>query len=243
MSTTLSTTQMVAQLQRNFPIGMGNVECIDFLNKGFRRINQMSKGGFIWQLKQGQITLPAGAQVANALPSDFDAGKTAIVFGTTSTPTKTIIPYRTPQEFVNEQHFPGTAQIGFFSAWTFVPVFTLTAPTSYGWKAIFAPDDAFPLGLGGIVLPLFYHAVSFQPFGVGATTYFPTPDEFDSFIVDLAEAEARRVYGAAGWEKVQGQATQALAEMIDTYRTDRQNLAGLADQVMQVQEKQAERAK
>lgn len=216
---------------------------MDFLNEGFRRIDQMSKGGFIWQLKLGSVVLPAGAQVAVALPADFDAGKKAILYGAaTVTPTRTVIPFKSPQEFVNQQHFSGQA-IGAFSAWTFYPNFTLTAPTSYGYTIKLAPDDAFPLAGGGVTLPLYYHAVNFQPFTSAANVYYPTPDQFDSLIVDLAEAELGRIYRVSGWDALQGRALQDIGNMIDSYRTDRFDLAGLADQAMQAQERATERAK
>lgn len=243
MSTTLSTTQMVAQLQRKFPLNISTTEAMERLNEAFRKINQMSKGGFIWQLKQSAITLPAGAQVANALPADFDPGKKAIIYGDgTVTPTKTEIPYLPYVEAVKQQHFPNQ-KIGGFACWTFKPNFTLTAPTSYGWTAVFFPSDAFPLAAGGVTLPIIYHAVNFQPFAAAANVYFPTPDQFDSLIIDLAEAELSRIYGRSGWDKIAAQATQAIQEMIDTYRTDRYDLAGIADQMLQSQEKQTERAK
>lgn len=243
MSTSLTTTMMVARLQRKFGQGLSATDAMDYLNEGFRKITQMSKGGFIWQLKQGTVALPAGPQVANALPGDFDPGKSAIVYGDgTVTPTKTMIPWKPYQEAVNQQHFQAP-QIGAFSCWTFKPNFTLAPPTNYGWTAVFFPDTAFPLALGGVTLPIVYHAVDFGPFPIGTNVFFPTPNQFDSLIIDLAEAELTRVYGRAGWEKLAGQATAAVQEIIDTYRTDRYDLAGLADQVMQANEKQAERAR
>ena len=101
---------------------------------------------------------------------------------------------------------------------------------------------AYPLP-GAVTLDFFYHSVAFPPFTVGPAVYFPTPDQFDSFIIDLAEAELARVYKVSGFEKVAGAATAALAEMIDNYRTDRFDLAGLMDETMQAQEKGAERAR
>lgn len=234
---------MVARLQRKFGSGIGSADAIDFLNEAFRKINQMQKGGFIWQLKQGTVVLPAGVQAANALPTDFDAGKKALVYGDgTITPTRTIIPWKPYLEALNQEHFPNQ-KVGNFSCWSFKPNFTLTAPTSYGWTAVFFPSDAFPLATGGVTLPIIYHALNFQPFAVGTNIYFPTPDQFDSLICDLAEAELRRVYGRAGWETLAAQATAAVNELIDTYRSDRYDLAGLADEMLQANEKAAERAK
>jgi hypothetical protein len=241
MSTSLSTTQMVARLQRKFSMGISNNDAMDFLNEAFRKIDQMSQGGFVWQLKTATITIPAGAQVANPLPADFDPGKTAILRGGVGSPTLTGIPFKKWQEFVNQQHFQNIA-IGNFACWTVTPVFTLTAPTSYAYNLALAPDTAFPLA-APIGLPLIYHALNFQPFAVAGNVYFPTPDQFDSTILDLAEAELKRVYSMSGWEQLAAQATTAVQAMIDTYRSDRYDLAGLTDQAAQAQEKAAERAR
>lgn len=235
---------MVAKLQQKFPIGILSAQWMDFINEAFRKIDQTAKGGFIWQLRTANIVEPAGAQTAVSLPADFDPGKTAVLYGpATGSPTSTLIPYKTPQEFVNEQHFTGLG-VGIFSAWTFYPNFSwaanFTAP-SYLWTIKMAPDTAFPLLPGGITLRLYYHAVNLGQFISAPNSYFPTPDQFDSLILDLAEAEARREYGASGWEKLAAAATQSLNEIIDTYRTDRYDLAGVSDIVAQAQEKQAER--
>lgn len=241
MSTTLTTQQLVAKLQRKFPLGISSTDAMDFLNEAFRRVNQMSKGGFAWQLKGSTINIPAGPAVPTTLPNDYDPGKKAIIWGISGTPTKTEIPYKSYAEIVNEQHYPAQ-QLAAFSAWTQVPQFTLSAPTSYQWLISLYPADAFPLA-NPAVLGLVYHAVSFPPFPVSATVYFPTPDQFDSFICDLAEAELARVYNRSGWDKLEARAMQGLSEMVDSYRTDKLDLASLGDQVMTAQEKQVERSR
>ncbi len=242
MSTTLSTNAMVALLQRKTGIGLSASDSMDRLNEAFRRVGQMSKGGFIWQLKQTTLAIPAGAIVPVALPADFDPGKSAFLFGNgVTTPTATLIPYKSPVEFANEQHFQ-TGTIGNFSSWTFKPNFTLAAPTSYGWSLLLAPNEAYPLP-GIVNLGFFYHAVNFPAFAAANNVYFPTPDQFDSMIVDLAVAEVRNIYGMARSNDEYQMAYQAIAEIIDTYRTDRYDLAGLTDQVAQAQEKQVEKDK
>ena len=240
MSTTLSTNAMVTKLQQKFPIGIQSAQWLDFLNEAFRKINQAQKGGFTWQVKKTTILIPAGAQGNVALPADFDPGKTAFLFGNAMPgATSTLIPYSTLTDFITDQNF-ATQGIGFFSSWTFLPNFVIAAPTSYGWYIRLSPDTAFPLPVGGVTLGFWYHAVNFAPLAAAANAFFPTPDQFDSLIMDLAEAEARRTYGAAGWDKIAAAATQTMNELIDTYRTDRYNLAGLSDQVLQAQEKQVE---
>lgn len=242
MSTTLSTNAMITRLKYKTALGLTDAAALDYLNEAFRKVNQMSKGGFIWQLKRTTVTIAAGAQVATALPIDFDSGKSAFLYGAaTVTPTDTLIPYKTPGEFANEQNFQTTG-IGAFSSWTFYPNFTFGPPTAYNWTLRLAPDAAFPL-VAPLVLGFYYHAVNFAPFAQGNNVYFPTPDQFDSMIVDLAIAEVRNVYRMSGGQEELGLAMQAIAEVIDTYRTDRYNLAGISDQMAQAQEKQFEGSK
>jgi hypothetical protein len=238
VSTTLSMTAMVARLQRKTGLGLGSSDCVDFLNEAFRKVNQMSKGGFIWQLKTTNLVFGPGATTI-AAPSDFDAGKTAVLRGDgVVTPLYTIIPYRSWKEFVNEAHFQ-TTQPGSFSCWTFSPNFT--APLTYGWTIQLGPPTA--AALVGMTLPFVYHAVNFPPVALGPANYFPTPDQFDSMIVDLAIAEVRNIYRMSGEQSEVEQAVTAISQVIDTYRTDRIDLAGLSDQMAQAQEKQTVKAK
>jgi hypothetical protein len=237
VSTTLSINAMVTKLQRKTGLGLSANDCIDFLNEAFRKVNQMSKGGFIWQLKTATIAVPA-IEAPIALPSDFDPGKTAVLQGDgTTTFTNTLIPYVPMKDWVKEQNYRAVGQ-GYFSAWTFYPNFTY--PTTYAYLMKLAPSSSF-----GNPATLFfsYHANNFAPITAGANNYFPTPDQFDSMIVDLAIAEVRNVYRASGDQTEIEQAVAAIAQLIDTYRTDRYDLAGLSDQAAQLQEKQTEKAK
>lgn len=242
MSNTLSTQAMCTRLRRKFPIGLSDSDAMDFLNEAFRKINQTQKAGYVWQVKTATLTAPAGAATDIALPTDFDPGKSAWLRAQTTSvaPTRTIIPYKPFQEFYMQEHF-GTTAIGTFSAWSFRPILT-AAPASYSWVMNLRPSDAFPL-VNPVVFDLTYHSVNYSTLTVGAANYYPTPDQFDSLIIDLAEAEYARIYGRAGWERIQEQALRAIVELIDTYRTDRYDLSGLSDLMMQAQERQADKTK
>jgi hypothetical protein len=233
---------MVTLLQGRVPIGLSAINALAYLNEAFRKLDQLSKGGFIWQLKQANLAL--GLNLTVPAPADFDPGKSAWLRGNTPyTPTNTIIPYKPWSEFSTMQHFQTTTP-GSFDCWTFVPNFRLTpAPTSYAWTILLAPDGAIVTTPPGPVLPFVYHSVNFAPFLSAANVYFPTPDQFDSMILDLAEAEAKRIYNLSGWDRLAQQANQAIMEIIDTYRTDRYDLAGLFDESMQSKEKQTEKDK
>lgn len=230
MSTTLTTTEMVTLVQSKTKIGLPNQEAMDRLNEAFRYINQGSKGGFIWQFKAATLTWPASTNLV-AAPADFDPGKEAVLRGNgTNTPTTTIIPYLQMKDWVNEQHY----QTSFWSSWTVYP----TLPTwtiALGGPPIVGITPSFSL-------PFYYHAVSFPPLAIGPV-YFPTPDQFDSLIVDLAVAEVRSIYRLSGADPLWQKTMASINNIIDTYRTDRYDLAGVTDNVAQAQEKQAEKAK
>ena len=241
MSQTLSTTAMVTRVQRKTGIGLPNQDCMDFLNEAFRAIDQMSKGGFIWQLRTANLTVPF-VEALVPLPSDFDAGKTALLRGTgTSTPVQTVIPYKPMKEFVNQSHFQTTG-VGVFAVWTMQPNFSV--PTNYAWNMKLGPSAAFGTGLGPPwTLPFWYHAVNLAPFAIGTGNYFPTPDQFDSLIVDLAVAELAQIHRLSDSQGLRAKAMEGIASLIDTYRTDRYDLAGLTDNAMQSQEKSTEKSK
>ena len=83
-----------------------------------------------------------------------------------------------------------------------------------------------------------YHTdVSGGEYADSASVYFPTPNSFDNLIIELAEAEARRIYGLAGWDIIQKRAESAIVNLLDSYRSTKNVLAGLTDQQKQVSEK------
>jgi hypothetical protein len=159
--------------------------------------------------------------------------------GVPASPVSTIIPYLPMKDFANEVHYK-TTKTGYFSSWTFMPSFTI--PTNYAYVMRLGPPEAFN-GATQYSLAFYYHAVNFAPIALGANNYFPTPDQFDSMIVDLAIAEIRNVYRLSNTEQEYQLAMQSIADAVDTYRTDRYDLAGLTDQMAQSQEKQLEKAK
>jgi len=242
MSNTLSTTTMVARLQRKFPIGLSTSDAMDFLNEAYRKLNQTSKGGYIWQVRTTTLTHPAGAMQEIAMPADFDPGKSAWLRAqsTAVSPTLTTIPYKAYQEFYLQENFTSMG-IGHISAWSFRPIVT-AAPDSYAWVMNFKPASAFPLA-ADLDFYFTYHTATFTPVTMDPAHYFPTPGQFDSLIIDLAEAEYSRIYGRAGWEKIQQQAMQGIMEIIDTYRTDRYDLAGVSDLAIQMQERTSDKTK
>ena len=240
MSTTLSMAAMVTLLQRKTGLGLAQADCVDRLNEAFRKINQSSKGGFIWQVQEAPISVGASSNVVITMPTNFDPGKTAVLRGDgVVTPTNTVIPYQPAKDWANATHYQTTAP-GFFSAWTFVPNFSGSPPTTYPYIMLLGPNGAFGTP---VTLTLIYHAVNYAAVPYGTNYYFPTPDQFDSLIVDLAWAEVARIYRQSDAATIKQEAMQGVMELIDTYRTDRYDLAGITDEIAQKQEKGAEGAK
>lgn len=231
---------MVTQLKKRVPVGMSDAAALFYVNEAFRKLNQFQKGGFIWQVKTASRTF-AGGQVETDAPDDFDPGKTAVLISSSGVPvTGFPIPYLPWKDFVLQTNFQVIEPSG-FSAWTYRPSFSFTAPTSYKWKLVIGPAEALPFPVVSVAMTLTYHAVSFPTFASAANVYFPTPDQFDSLIVDLAVAQAKQDYNLSNFDRIAQQANQGIAEIIDTYRSERYDLAGFFDVKAQAQEKEAER--
>ena len=139
------------------------------------------------------------------------------------------------------------APAGLVSCWTFYTNFTVGAgPTftpKYSYRGKIYPNSAKPtVTTGAFTFNFAYHTdvssveFAFTPTAT-APNYFPTPNSFDTLIIELAEAEVRRIYGLAGWEIIQKRAESAIMNLLDSYRSTKNVLAGLQDQQKQVQER------
>ena len=53
----------------------------------------------------------------------------------------------------------------------------------------------------------------------GASTYFPTPDEFDDLIVDMADARIRQIYNMTRWAEMLQLSQAQVVKMLDQYRS------------------------
>ena len=112
-------------------------------------------------------------------------------------------------------------------------------PTALIYTAVLYPTSAKPTAASGqLSFSFLYHAgAASAEYINGATTYFPTPNVFDNLLIELAEAEARRIYGLAGWEIIQKRAESAIMSLLDSYRSTKSVIAGLVDQQKQTNEK------
>jgi hypothetical protein len=121
------------------------------------------------------------------------------------------------------------------SCWAFNTSFTVGPPPVYTYTGHLFPVDAITQN---VEFRFYYHAdVASAELTSSATAFFPTPNIFDSLMIELAEAEARRIYGLAGWEAIQKRAESAIMSLLDSYRSTKNSLGGLVDQQKQTNEK------
>ena len=225
----LTTSQMVSDLQRRIPIGLSSTTCIDRLNEAYRWVCQ--RGPMIWLLKETTVTatvlvtLPASPpEIYFTLPTDLDTGRPAYL--STASPSVEI-PYKPYDQGVRNQVFT-TVVPGMYSVWSIV-----------GTKGILFPVDAYSSGTA--VLPIVYHTKPGAALTTGSST-FPSPDAFDTTLVELAESEIRRIYSMAGWDIVQKRAQESAQLLAVAYHSTKATMAGLADQQATTQESQLAKA-
>lgn len=257
MSNLLSVSQMVTQCQARVPIGLTSAYWVTKLNEAYRWISQ--KGNYIWDVQAYSVTVNVGADSFDIPDGSFagvpacDPGKPMYLagpsgaVGTFPVPMNSTIHYKPWDEALDQQYAEVIAPPGLFSCWTFYTNFTVGAgPTftpKYSYKGKLYPSSAKPTVVtGAFTFTFAYHTdVSGVEFASTATAtapnYFPTPNSFDTLIIELAEAEVRRIYGLAGWEIIQKRAESAIMNLLDSYRSTKNVLAGLQDQQKQVQER------
>lgn len=250
MSNLLPISFMVAECQARVPIGLSSSFWTKKLNEAYRWISQ--KGNFIWDVKLSYVTVNA-TQNYFPIPSDCDPGKPMYLAGPyygVSAQTGNMlstIPYRPWDETLDQQFAEVTAPPGLFSCWTFHTNFSIgAAPTytpTFAYRGMLYPASAIPtVATGAFQFNLAYHTdvsgieYSATP-SASIPNYFPTPNSFDTLLIELAEAEVRRIYGLAGWDIIQKRAESAIVNLLDAYRSTKNVLSGLTDQQKQAGEK------
>lgn len=234
----VTTTDMVADLKQRLPMGLSSTYCMLKLNQAYQWIEQ--QGAFVWNITRDQVTLSALSTVMDT-PNDMDTGKpwslypfVGIVPGAEPA-ISAEIPYLPMDEMANQQIFHVSAQVGIFYCHTLV-----NSGGNYQFRL--APNDAVNITTSYFMV--WYHKVNgaiTTPLTVGAST-FPPPPAFDQLIVDLAEAEIRRTYSLSGWSDNLAKAQASTQLVLDKYRSPKRDLAGLAEQGKEVQEKQLNQA-
>ncbi len=230
MSKTLTIDQMAVQLQGRLPMNLTTSYCIQELNKAWRWIEQ--QGAFAWNLIVATPKMVASTTTIT-LPSDLDLGKPVYIYAPPYL-NYMHIPYKPYDEWVLQQQFVMTQFPGLFACWTYYQ-------TSVGVAnavATFVPVSAAPVIDSNY--NVVYHHIVGRPIVSGQ--YFPTPDAFDDTIVDLAEAEIRRIYHLIRWDTAQTKAQSSAKLMLDAYRSDKKDLRGLMLGAMENQEASLQRS-
>jgi hypothetical protein len=129
------------------------------------------------------------------------------------------------------------AQRGNYSCWTY----SVNLAGDEPYMGHMFPESSHPLGLDNSPF-IVYHRMTMTPLSETGATYFPTPPEFDELLVSLAEAEGRRRYGVAGWEKIQTRSQASIQNLLKTYITDKHTQFGLENTARHAQESQAAKA-
>lgn len=246
MSNLQTLTQMATECATRVPIGLSSAFWVKKLNEAYRWISQ--KGNYVWDIKVSlttQVTLldPYGF----TLPSDCDPGKPMYLSGPQSGALAqtgnmyTLIPFKPWDDSLEQQFAEVVAPPGMYSCWSYYANFSYTpsfptAPT-YAYKAILYPTSAKPTVTTGAFTFIFAYHTDVNSTEYTGSSYFPTPNSFDNLLIELAEAEVRRIYGLAGWEIIQKRAESAIMNLLDSYRSTKNVLAGLQDQQKQVSEK------
>ena len=222
MSTTLDTSTMVAQLGQRLPLGYSSGFLNDKLNQAFRYIDQ--QGNFVWQLALSTPTVLTGTNFFT-IPSTIDYGKPMMVAGPVSGvggsanyPSIQWLPFDKAYQ-LHMGEIGGGAAPGNYSGWTNVKT-----------NAILFPSAAAP-NIGNFSMVLIGHSYT-VPLAYGAGIFFPTPDCFDDVIVDLAEAEVRRIYSLPQCEYIMQRAQSGLSRFVDLYRSTKDIMSGLMEEKM-----------
>ena len=259
MSNLLSVSQMVTECQSRVPIGLSSAFWVKKLNEAYRWISQ--KGNYIWDVQNTYVTVNATQgwfDIPNgSIPGQpaCDPGKPmylagpyySVTYPGTAGVINSTIPYKPWDESLDQQFAEVDAPPGLFSCWTFSTFFSVGLGPyflpSYSYRGYLYPASARPTSATGAFMFNFaYHTdVSNVEFAATPTltapNYFPTPNCFDNLLIELAEAEARRIYGLSGFEMIQRRAESAIVNLLDSYRSTKNVLAGLTDQQKQVSEK------
>lgn len=240
MSNLLSTSAMTAECQTRVPIGLSTTFWMKKLNEAYRWICQ--KGHFVWEMRRQEITIPAGA-TSFQLPATMDPGKPMYLGGpydfglNPESSILSILPLVPAEDALDQQLSEAAATPGLFSCWSLIMGTSLTAPPALAYFAALRPWSAVNTS-DALSFQFHFHAdASSTELTVGADKYFPTPNVFDNLLIELAEAEVRRIYGLAGWEIIQKRAESTIMVLLDKYRSSKSTVVGLSDQQKQTSER------
>ncbi len=215
----MTIADMGIELRTRVPIGLTTTFCDRRLNDAYQWTCQ--RAAMNWLLSSASVTVNASGTFT--LPATADLGKPMYLSGTATVGGLMEIPYKPYDVALKNQHYGTTITKGMYSVWTF------NATTGYVF-----PVEAWPTVTH--TLSLVFHAVPGA--AITGAAKFPSPEAFDSMLVDLAESETKRIYNIAGWDIIQKRGQDSVLAMVDQYRSTKNAVAGMADQAKQTQETQ-----
>lgn len=251
MSQTLTTADMVADLQQRIPMGLDSNYCMAQINKAMRWIEQ--QGAFTWNVAYSDITVRQGTFWVDPadMPDQFDSGKPCTIYGQTFSSVYgshgAEIPYVAPDRLALHELYHVRLPRGVFSVFTVV--------TNLGTVTLGPATDAYPDEVPFLLMApssalhttedcayhFVYHQIPVVTLAAGPV-YYPTPDPFDDLIVDLAEGEIKRIYQFGGWAEAIKKAQNSTLLLLDKYRSPKLEMAGITEQAKETQESQLKRA-
>ena len=228
MSTTLSTSAMVTQMQQRIPIGLSSTFCMARLNESYRWLCQ--RGDMQWLIKRATVVASGLSPSTFTLPADFDPGAGCFLSTSGVSNLYAEIPFVPWDDALKHQYYDVAMSAGEYSCWSF--------QTDTGYLF---PTPA-PLGPTGHLFV--YHSNPGTPLTSGAGTYFPTPDAFDTLLIDMACAATMSPswYRLNGWDVVQKTAQDQALALLERYRTTKATILGAVEQAKKANEVAAVRA-
>lgn len=172
-------------------------------------------GTYTWTHETATIS-PAGNG-----PSDMDPGKAKLVLNSDGSPVQHV----PLSEFWASFNYESTVESGAYDTYSIITDNTSNPPSH---TFVF-----FPAPSGSVTL--YYHRI-LQDLTLGGTlTMFPR--DFDDLIVDLAEAEERRIYDIGDtWQLLLARAQDQIKVLIDGYRSMTGQPAMVTESAAKIQE-------
>lgn len=196
----MTMTVMAAELNRRvtqLAIGGGG-PCETALNRAIRWINR--QGSYTFQLQSVTALSVVGGGSTVSTPADFDSGKACLLMFN-GIPIK-----NTPVSDLWESQNINTITDSGFSD------YYITAAGS-GASVI----TVLPINSITQLLTFIYHKVTADITG-GATSNLPR--DFDDLVIDLAEAEEKRIYDVGdAWPQLLARAQDQIKVLLDGYKT------------------------
>jgi hypothetical protein len=187
-------TQLVTELQRRVT-QISSTDAGEAINRALRWINR--QGSYTFQVKDPTtLSVTASTGVATT-PADMDVGKGHVVYGTNGLPVRKV----GIQDVTESLNFNVVSTIGW-------DCYIITQT-----KMVFFPAATGQPASVNIV----YHLTTTDITGSGVSNL---PKDFDDLIIDLAEAEERRIYDVGEiWPQMLARAQDQIRVLLDGYRS------------------------